>query len=99
MSARSTVRLPYGIVEQWWLNDLECLDEKEAQSAEPLCDAVRSQLSLAEQIRLVLANVPRAQLVRGAVEVAGEILDRADVAACGTRRVISTLEFLEHHFA
>jgi len=48
---------------------------------------------------LVFTNVLGAQLVRRAVEVAGEISDCPQVTAYGTRRVIATLEFLQHHFA
>jgi len=33
------------------------------------------------------------------VEVSREIFDRADVTACGTLRVVLTLEFFQHHFA
>ena len=56
-------------------------------------------LALAEQIGLVLADVLRTQAVRRAVEVAGKILHLRDVTLDGSRRVISTLEFFEHHLA
>jgi hypothetical protein len=48
---------------------------------------------------LVLPDVLGPQPVQGAVEVARKILYRTDVIVCGARRVISTLEFFEHHFA
>jgi hypothetical protein len=44
-------------------------------------------------------NVRGAQLVRRTVEVTSEISDRTQVTAYGTRRVIATLEFLQHHLA
>src|SRR6516162_10620841 len=56
------------------------------------------QLSLAEQIRLVLPHVLGMELVGRAVKVAGES-DRTHVTAYGTLRVIPTLEFFEHHLA
>src|SRR5271157_403682 len=49
---------------------LQSLNEEEAQGGQPLGNAARSQLSLAEQIGLVLADVLRTQAVRRAVEVA-----------------------------
>src|ERR1017187_8165143 len=39
------------------------------------------------------------QLVWKAMEITGEILHRRDVTLDGSRRVISTLEFFEHHLA
>jgi hypothetical protein len=39
------------------------------------------------------------ELVGRALEVTREIFDRLDVAVSGSLSVITTLEFLEHHFA
>ena len=44
-------------------------------------------------------DVPQAQTVRRAVESSSKIFDCADVIACGMLRVVTTLEFLQHHFA
>src|SRR3990172_9478359 len=78
---------------------LECLDEEKPQSSQVLGNAARRELSLAEQMGLILPDVLGPQPVRRTVEVAGKISDRADVAACGPRRVVATLEFFEHHLA
>jgi hypothetical protein len=48
---------------------------------------------------LVLADVLRSEPIRRAPEITREILDRLDVAVYGSLSVITTLEFLEHHFA
>src|SRR3989304_3050090 len=67
---------------------LEGLDEEKPQSSQVLGHAARRELSLAEQMGLILADVLGPQSVRRTVEVAGKISDRADVAACGPRRVV-----------
>jgi len=48
---------------------------------------------------LILADVARSQAIRRAVEVLGEALDEANVTVCGSLRVMTPLEFLQHHFA
>ena len=53
---------------------LQSLNEEEAQSGKPLGDAAQGQLSLAEQMGLVLADVLGTQPVRRAVKVAGKII-------------------------
>ena len=60
---------------------LDRLRVEEPQSREPLRHSGRGQLSLAEQIRLVLADVLRSQLVRRSPKVPRKILDRLDVAS------------------
>jgi hypothetical protein len=52
-----------------------------------------------EELRLVLADVLRSQAIGRAVEVLGEPLDEANVTLCGSFRVMTTLEFLQHQFA
>src|SRR6202047_658789 len=78
---------------------LDRLRVEEPQSGQPLCHGGRGQLSLTEQIRLVLADVLRSKLIRRAPEITREIRDRLDVAVYGSLSVITTLEFFEHHFA
>jgi hypothetical protein len=56
-------------------------------------------MPLPEQIRLIFAEVFRAQFFRRPIEVSGEIFDHAQVRSRGTLRVIPTLEFLEHQLA
>src|ERR1019366_3872123 len=78
---------------------LQGLNEKETQGGQPLGNAARSQLSLAEQIGLVLADVFGTPLVWRAMEITGEILHRRNVTLDGPGSEISTLEFFEHHLA
>jgi hypothetical protein len=42
-----------------------------------------------EELRLVLADVLRAQAIGRAVEVLGEALDEANVSLCGSLRVMT----------
>ena len=58
-----------------------------------------SQFVPGEKLRLVLADVLRSQAIGRAVEVLGKPLDQATVALCGSLRVMTTLEFFQHHFA
>jgi hypothetical protein len=78
---------------------LDRLRVEEPQSRRSLRHGGGGQLSLAEQIRLVLANVLRSELIRRAVKVPRKILNRLDVAVDSSLSVITTLEFFEHHFA
>jgi hypothetical protein len=78
---------------------LERLDEEEAQSRELLGDGAGGEFSLAEQLGLILANVLRTQLVRRAMEVVSEFSDHTQVTTYGIRRVITTIEFLDHQLA
>src|SRR5260370_18584402 len=50
-------------------------------------------------MRLILTDVLRTGLVGRAVEITREIFDCLDVKACCSLSVVTTLEFLEHHFA
>src|SRR5271157_4728824 len=78
---------------------LNRLDEEEAQPGQSLGDGMCGEFPLAEQIGLVMADVLRTELIRRALEVTREVLDRLDVAVSGSLSVVTTLEFLEHHFA
>ena len=69
--------------------------EKETESADPLIDGVGGEMPLPEQIRLVLADVFRAKLFSGPIEMPAQIRNRAQVGARGSLRVIPPLEFLE----
>jgi hypothetical protein len=68
---------------------LQRLDVEEAQGAEMVGHRTRSQFVPGEELRLVLADVLRAQAI--AVEVLGEALDEANVSLCGSLRVMTTL--------
>jgi hypothetical protein len=50
-----------------------------------------SQFVHGEELGLVLADVPRSQAIRRAVEVLGEPLDEANVTLCGSFRVMTSL--------
>src|SRR6516162_1250439 len=43
--------------------------------------------------------MPRAQAIRWTVEVASKVFNCANVRTCGIVSVITTLEFLQHHFS
>src|SRR5579864_843453 len=71
----------------------------EAQGAEMVGHRTGSQFVHPEELGLVLADVLRSQAIGRAVEVLGEALDEANVTLCGSLRVMTTLEFFQHHFA
>src|SRR5438876_2616947 len=77
----------------------ESLGVEEPQSRETVGHCTRGQLPLLKQLGLVFANVPRTQTVRRTLESPSKIFDGADVVACGILRVITALEFFQHHFA
>src|SRR5271169_3481552 len=58
-----------------------------------------SEFPLAEQIGLVMADVLRTELVGRALEVTRGIVYGLQVDAGCSPSVITTIEFLEHHFA
>ena len=62
---------------------LEHLDIEEPQCTQPRGYGVRAVLQLAEQHRLVLANVLRAELIGTAMEVTAEVFNAVDVGANG----------------
>jgi hypothetical protein len=64
-----------------------------------LADGVGGQLTLAKQIRLVFADVVLGKLLRRAMEVLNKLLHGAEVSLRSKLRVITTLEFLQHHFS
>src|SRR5436853_5861309 len=78
---------------------LERLDVKEAQGAEMVGHRTGSQFVPGEELRLVLADVLRSKAIGRAVEVLGEPLDEANVTPRGSLRIMTTLEFFQHHFA
>jgi hypothetical protein len=71
-------------------------DVEEPDAAEMLDDGVGLQLSFVEEIRLILADVIRPELVGRAVEVMGILFDGPKISACCAGCVVSTFEFLEH---
>jgi hypothetical protein len=55
---------------------LERLDEEEAQCSHSLRHRLRSQLALAKQVKLVLADLFRAKLIGSTIKVFSKLLDR-----------------------
>src|SRR5215470_11007644 len=77
---------------------LERLDVEKTQRGQTLRYGTR-RLSLLEQLRLIFTNVSRAQAIWGTVETSRKFLDGTKVTAYGSRRVVTSLEFFQHHFA
>jgi hypothetical protein len=77
----------------------QCLDEQEAQRRRLSFDSARRKLAVAEQMDLVLAYVIGSKLLGRTMEVPGELLDRVKVRPHGVRRVVTTLELVEHQLA
>src|SRR5258708_5885698 len=77
----------------------ERLDEQEPQCRCLSFDGARRELPIAEQMNLVLANVVRPQPIRRPAKIPGELLDRMDIGPYGVRRVVATLELIQHHLA
>src|SRR5215469_5235060 len=75
------------------------LDEQEAQRGDILADRGRTELFSLKQVRLVLSDLLRSELVRRLMKMPGEVADDPDVGFCGTMRVITTLEFFQHFLA
>src|SRR5258708_5607601 len=77
----------------------ERLDEQEPQCRCLSFDGARRELPIAEQMNLVLANVVRPQPIRRPAKIPGKLLDRMDIGPYGVRRVVATLELIQHHLA
>src|ERR1700722_3289612 len=75
---------------------LERLDVEEPQRSRSLRHRFRRQLPFPQQVELVLTYVLRAEPVGSTMKVFSELLNRVQVAPCGARRVVATLEFFEH---
>ncbi len=74
-----------------WL--LECLDVEESQGTEMVRNRPGRQLPFCEEVSLVLPNVLRAQAIGRTLEMLSEGFDLANVIACGSLRVITSLSF------
>jgi hypothetical protein len=77
----------------------QCSHKEEAQRGRVQADGARFQLSLFEQIRLVAADLGGSKLFGTLIEVLGEIANNLQIRTCCSLGVITTLEFLQHHFA
>jgi len=77
----------------------ESFGVEESESCKALSNRARCQFLFLEEFGLVFANMARSQAVRRKVESSREIFDGADVGIYGSLGVITTLEFLQHHFS
>ena len=59
-------------------------------------DVSRVELPLLQKVQLIFPDMLRTELIGGAVEIRSELPHRADVAPCGSLRVITAIEFVEH---
>ena len=75
---------------------LERLDVEEPQRSRSLRNRLRRQLPFAQQVELILTDLLCAKLVGSTMKVFSELLNRMQIASCGARRVVATLEFFEH---
>ena len=78
---------------------LQYLDVEKPQGAQMVGHCSGRQLLHREELGLVLPNVLPTQAVGRTVEVLCESFDEADVALCGSLRVMTTLEFFQHDSA
>jgi hypothetical protein len=81
-----------GIVGEQRLSQHLAVEETECGRLQPDASGVQFPVN---EMKLVLPNLLRPQLIGRAVEICGEPSDGADIGACGSLRVISTFEFLE----
>jgi len=77
----------------------EDLEIKEAERAHLHHDGMGLQSAFLEEMYLILANVFDTKPLWRTMEELGELPDGTDVGTCGSLRVITALEFLEHPFA
>src|SRR6478672_3833899 len=75
---------------------LQYLDIEEPESSQTLNDGVRVELQLAEQHRLILADMLRTELIRTSMKVSAEVLDSMDIGTDRVGREVATLQLLNH---
>jgi hypothetical protein len=73
--------------------------EQEPERRHSLDNAPGAELLLLQKVALKASDVVRTELIWWPVEVLGELPDRHQVRPYGSLRVITTLEFLQHHLA
>ena len=74
----------------------ERLEVQEAEGADRLIETAPSHLSGVHQIQLIGPYIVERQLLRGALEVAGEQHDLPDVAVDGAGREVAHLHVFDH---
>ena len=82
-------------------NVIRAKDRVDVASAMAKRKFVRAEMRSADVVATALADVKLvwAKLIRWTFEIARQVGDRFDVGAYSTLRVISTLQFLEHHLS
>ena len=75
---------------------LERLDVEKPKRSRSLRNRFRRQLPFPQQVELILTYLLCTKPVGRTMKVFGELLNRMQVASCGARRVVATLEFFEH---
>jgi hypothetical protein len=82
------------MLEQVFL--LERLDVEEPKGSRSRRRRFRRQLPFPQQVELMLTYLLGSELAGSMMKVFSELLNRMQVAPCGARRVVATLEFFEH---
>jgi hypothetical protein len=75
------------------------LNEQKSQRCRLSPNRARRKLAIAEQMNLILANMVWPKLIGRPVEIPGELVHRMHVGANGVRRVVTTLELIQHPLA
>src|SRR5207253_2515574 len=81
------------------VRSLQRLAEEETQRRRVQADSADAQFPLLEQVNLIGTDVVFTKLVWRTMEVTGEVFHDFQISVYGSLRVITTLEFLQHHFA
>src|ERR1019366_799918 len=78
---------------------LQDFAKEKTQRTDDLIDRVVGEFPVTEKMGRVFTEMLRAELVRGTVEIARQVLDNAQVGARGTFSVIATRDFIERQFS
>src|ERR1039458_6147064 len=78
---------------------LQHLAKEKTQRTDDLIDRVVGEFPVTEKMGRIFTEMLWAELVRGTVEIARQVLDNAQVGARGTFSVIATRDFIERQFS
>ena len=81
------------------IRTLQRLDEEEPQRGRVVGCRAHADPALFDQVRLIVPDLVRPHLIRRLAEVLGEAGHRPQIGPCCSLRIITTLEFLQHHLA
>ena len=99
MGAESFCPFPDLKIETWATRPSARLDEEKMQRCRAAFDGSGRKLALAKQIRLVLADMVRAKLVRRTVEITRKRLYGMHVRTNSMGGVVTALELIQHPLA